>query len=608
VKTRADVEAGYRERLEQRRFTLAALERVHARYAFLRVAIVLAAVAFILIAGWTALGWLIVPVLAFAVVAIAHARLLNRRDRAASAVAFYERGLARVTHQWIGHGREGRGLAPASHLYADDLDIFGRGSLFELLATARTHAGEETIARWLLAPADPRQSAGGTVGVVEEVRARQDAVRELAGRLDLRERVAVMGDALGVGVRAQTLRRWAAAPIALGGTAARAGVALVTTATVTTLVLWLTYPRWAPVLAVLIALQLLMAQSLKLRVLAVIDAVDESAHDLELLTELLRTIETEPLSSSRLRTLQAAVTSHGRPASVEIARLSRLIGWLSARHNVYFAMPAGLVMWATQWAFAIETWRARTGARIPIWLDAAGEFEALLALAAFAAEHPDVTVFPEIVEGPAHVLEGENITHPTLPPEAVGNTVALGDPAARLLIVSGSNMSGKSTLLRAVGVNAVLALAGAPVRARRFRISPLAVGAAIRVQDSLIDGRSRFMAEITRLKQIVDLAAARDGRVLFLLDEILGGTNSHDRRIGSEALLKGLVKAGALGLVTTHDLALGEIAASLPGRALNVHFEDRFEDGELSFDYRLRPGVVQTSNAIALMRSVGLDV
>jgi DNA mismatch repair ATPase MutS len=139
-------------------------------------------------------------------------------------------------------------------------------------------------------------------------------------------------------------------------------------------------------------------------------------------------------------------------------------------------------------------------------------------------------------------------------------------------------------------------------------MSPLAIGAAIRVQDSLVDGRSRFMAEITRLKEIVDLTIARRGAVLFLLDEILGGTNSHDRRIGSEALLTGLVGSGAVGLVTTHDLALGAIAARLPGRADNVHFADRFEDGELSFDYRLRPGIVQTSNALALMRSIGLDV
>jgi DNA mismatch repair ATPase MutS len=302
------------------------------------------------------------------------------------------------------------------------------------------------------------------------------------------------------------------------------------------------------------------------------------------------------------------VSSSGRHASAEIGRLSQLTALLSSRHNVIFAIPAGLVMWATQWACAIEAWRSRAGVHIPDWLDVVGEFEALLALATFAAEHPDDCVFPEIVDA-GSTLIAEELAHPTLPPDAVGNPVALANGhGPSLLIVSGSNMSGKSTLLRTLGVNVVLAQMGAPVRARLFRLSALDVGAAIRVQDSLVDGRSRFMAEITRLKEIVDLTARRNGAVLFLLDEILGGTNSHDRRIGSEALLAGLVTAGAIGLVTTHDLALGEIAARLPGRAENVHFEDRFENGQLAFDYRLRPGIVQTSNAIALMRSIGLDV
>ena len=169
-------------------------------------------------------------------------------------------------------------------------------------------------------------------------------------------------------------------------------------------------------------------------------------------------------------------------------------------------------------------------------------------------------------------------------------------------------MSGKSTLMRTLGVNVVLAQMGAPVRATAFRLSPLAIGAAIRVQDSLTDGRSRFFAEITRIKQIVDLAGARQGQVLFLLDEILAGTNSHDRRLGAEALLTGLVATGAIGLASTHDLALGEIATALGSRARNVHFVDHLEGGALTFDYRLRPGIVQSSNALALMRAVGLDV
>jgi len=182
----------------------------------------------------------------------------------------------------------------------------------------------------------------------------------------------------------------------------------------------------------------------------------------------------------------------------------------------------------------------------------------------------------------------------------------LGDEPG-VMIVSGSNMSGKSTLLRTVGVNVVLALAGAPVRAASLRLSPLQVGASIRIQDSLQAGASRFYAEIKRLRQIVELT--NGGRpVLFLLDEILHGTNSHDRQIGGERVVRGLIERGAIGLITTHDLALARIADDLGARAANVHFEDHLEDGQMRFDYRLRPGVVQHSNALELMRSVGLDV
>jgi len=177
----------------------------------------------------------------------------------------------------------------------------------------------------------------------------------------------------------------------------------------------------------------------------------------------------------------------------------------------------------------------------------------------------------------------------------------------RLILLSGSNMSGKSTLMRTVGVNAALALAGAPVRAARLRLSPLAVGATLRIQDSLMAGTSRFYAEVSRLRQLVDLAGG-PVPLLFLVDEILAGTNSADRRLGAAAILRGLIDRGAIGIASTHDLALTEIATDLPGRALNQHFEDQLEGETLRFDYRLRPGVVQRSNALALMRAVGLDV
>jgi DNA mismatch repair ATPase MutS len=199
------------------------------------------------------------------------------------------------------------------------------------------------------------------------------------------------------------------------------------------------------------------------------------------------------------------------------------------------------------------------------------------------------------------------LAHPTIGATAVVNDIALNAGGLQLVVVSGSNMSGKSTWLRAVGSSVVLSWLGAPVRARACRMSALSIGAAIRLQDSLTDGRSRFFAEITRLKQVVDLARDHHG-VLFLLDEILSGTNSHDRRIGAEALMLGLVAKGAIGLVTTHDLALAAIVDRLPGRATNTHFADTFANGVLTFDYQLRPGIVETSNALALMRSIGLEV
>jgi DNA mismatch repair ATPase MutS len=239
------------------------------------------------------------------------------------------------------------------------------------------------------------------------------------------------------------------------------------------------------------------------------------------------------------------------------------------------------------------------------WLTAMGALEALSSLASHAFEHPE-DPFPVFVEdGPRLELEG--VAHPLLSEErAVRNNVSIGGEL-RVLIVSGSNMSGKSTLLRTLGSNVALAQAGAPVRARSMRLSPLALGASIRVTDSLQEGVSRFYAEILRLRQILDETAGQLP-VLFLIDEFMHGTNSHDRRIGAEAMVRGLVDRGAIGLITTHDLALADIADGLGALAANVHFEDTVENGRIEFDYVMRPGIVRKSNAIELMRSVGLEV
>jgi DNA mismatch repair ATPase MutS len=278
------------------------------------------------------------------------------------------------------------------------------------------------------------------------------------------------------------------------------------------------------------------------------------------------------------------------------------------QHNnalLMFSMP---FLVGTHLAWAIESWRSRHGGAVRQWLAAAGEFEALASLSAYRYEHPD-DPFPEITTGPQREarFDGAALGHPLLPAaRMVRNDVTL-DETTRLLVISGSNMSGKSTLLRTVGTNAVLAFAGGPVRAQSLRLSPLALGATLRIQDSLQEGRSRFYAEITRIRQLADVAGG--GRpLLFLLDELFHGTNSHDRLIGASGVLRSFLDRGAIGLVTTHDLALTAIADNLAPHAANVHFEEWFDAGEMRFDYRLKPGRVTRSNALALMRAVGLEV
>jgi DNA mismatch repair ATPase MutS len=264
------------------------------------------------------------------------------------------------------------------------------------------------------------------------------------------------------------------------------------------------------------------------------------------------------------------------------------------------------LLYSVHVGLGLQSWRKRYAANVTQWFSAVGEFEALAALGTYAFEHPD-DPFPEIAATATQPsLETQALGHPLLPAaHCVTNDVSLGGET-QILLVSGSNMSGKSTLLRAVGINAVLAMMGAPVRARSFRISPLALGASMRISDSLQKGVSHFYAEISRIRNVVELSGR--GPLLFLFDEILQGTNSRDRRIGAEGILRTLLRNGAIGMVTTHDLALTSLTQIFPARITNVHFQEKLESGKLSFDYRLREGVVTTSNGLELMKSIGLEV
>lgn len=587
----------YAARLAARRATLEAAERRHRTLALARLATFLAGV----LIAWLALDhallplWTtLVPIALFAALVVRHGSVRRERERARGAVRFYERGLHRLGESWPGTGPTRADLVEPDHPYAADLDLFGYGSLFDLICDARTEAGERALGSWLAAPAPPAT-----------VRRRQAAIAELRPRLDLREDLAALGGDVRAEVAPDRLAAWGRRPAALTGPAIPLVAALLSACTIGTLVLAMRPGATITPFVVAAAAQTAFLALVRPRLREALRGLDRAGRELTVLRATLLRLEAERFAAPLLVELAGRLASDGVPAARAIRGLERRLELNDSGRNLFFLPVALLLLWPVQLGAAIDRWRARHGPAIARWIDALGELEALGSLAGWAFEHPD-DPFPELVEG-GPLLEAEGLGHPLiLETRCVRNDLRLG-PDLRALVVSGSNMSGKSTLLRAVGLNVVLALAGAPVRARRLVLSPLAVGASIRVADSLLDGRSRFQAEILRLKQITDLAHGSPP-LLFLLDEILHGTNSHDRRIGSEAVVGRLLELGAIGLVTTHDLALAEIAERSPWPVANVHFEDQVEDGEMRFDYRMRPGVVRKSNALALMRAAGLDV
>jgi hypothetical protein len=573
------------------------------RLSNLRVVVFLGAVvALVLVLGFDAFSpwWLTLFALAFAVLVVRHDRIIDASRRARDAVTFYEDGLARLDHAFAGRGVVATDFVAEDHPYAADLDLFGRGSLFELMCTARTRAGQEQLAVWLSTPAP-----------AEVVAVRQAAVVSLREHLDLREDLALAGPAVDVDVDPAGLMAWAEAESPLSPEATRALRAAAWILSMSAVVLASTWAIGVTgpfgLLAVVLVEWLLM-RVFRQRLERVTQAVEPVRRQLAVLAQLYARLGREKFTDPSALALQELLVGRrdgAESAFAAITRLERIVSWLEARQNQIFVIVAFVLMWTAHFGLAIERWRARFGPDVRRWLEALAQLEALCAISGYAYEHPDDT-FPELShEGPQ--LIGEDLGHPLLPADAnVRNSIELGDPV-RVFIVSGSNMSGKSTLLRSIGINVVLALAGAPVRARHMRLSILQVGATLRIQDSLQQGASRFYAEIRRLRQIMDLARGSNS-LLFLIDEILHGTNSNDRKIGGEQLVRALVDADAIGLVTTHDLALAGIADALGERACNVHFADEIVDGELHFDYRMRPGVVRKSNALALMRSVGLDV
>ena len=589
----------YTARLRRIVAVIAAKHRQHLLAGNAKVGIIVVG----LILGWMALAqdwisayWLAAPVGVYAVMALVHEFILRALARGHAAAEFYRKGQARIEDRWAGAGSTGERFLREKHVYAEDLDLFGRSSLFELLCTARLPMGEERLANWLRY-ASSREA-------IEERHALIDELRE---KLDLREDLAVTGSALRARFEEGPLVEWGEGSRVLPGRWWRLVVVFLALFTAATIGNYFAGGAYWPALVAL-AVDGTVLRAWRKRAHAVIHGVAWDAEGLLLFSKMLRRIEQEGFGAPRLRAYSSELTTEGSNASRALRELARIVYWIDAEHSLLGHLAELPLLYSIQVASVAETWRARYGRNLRRWMEVSGEVEALLSLAGYSYEHPEDPFAEFELEGNAASYHGEELGHPLIPAErCVRNSVRL-DSETRMLLVSGSNMSGKSTLLRTVGINAVLAMAGAPVRARSLRLTPLAIGTRIRSTDSLQEGRSGFYTEILHIRGVFQLVESGKRPLLFLFDELLEGTNSKDRRIGAEGLVRALLERGAIGIITTHDLALTEIGEALGRLIRNMHFQDYVENGKMRFDYRLGEGVVARSNAIELMRLIGLQL
>jgi len=590
----------YSTRLERFGRAVEVKQRRHVLVGNLKIAVLVAGLVLAWMSfakEWFSAYWLTMPFGVYVAFAIFHEHVLRARARVETAAAFYRKGLARIEDAWAGTGPTGERFREEPHVYAEDLDLFGRGGLFELLSTARLPMGENQLAHWLRIPSSK-----------EAILERHSLIQELRDKLDLREDIAVTGEDLRTRLNPESLVGWAEGHRVLPKSPWRFAAAILALCTAAGIGYYFAGGPYRIAL-IFLAIDAGILSALRKQAQAVIHGVSCDAEGLLLFSQILQRLEREPFASPRLRSFSAELTAQERRASRAIRKLARIVYWIDGEHSLLAHLAELPLLYTVQVAFAAETWRARFGHSMRRWVEIVGEIEALLSLAGYSFEHP-ADPFPEFVnaENSAAMFHAEELGHPLIPAaRCVRNCVRL-DGETRVLLVSGSNMSGKSTLLRAVGINAVLAMAGAPVRATSLRVTPLAIGTRIRSTDSLQEGRSGFYTEILHIREVFRLAESSKLPLLFLFDELLEGTNSKDRRIGAESLLQALLGQGAIGIVTTHDLALTEIGQGLGQRLRNMHFQDYVENGKMRFDYTLRDGVVAKSNAIELMRLIGLQV
>ena len=597
--SRSDRVKEYRDRIDALLKEAEELKAGDGKFSAIRVITFIAAgmtLAYALLDGSISPWWALLPGACFAAAVAVHERKILISKKAERRVLFYENGIKRIEGDWHGNGVYGENFKDKDHLYSDDLNLFGEASLFQKLCRCSTAFGRERLSNWIKKPAE-----------IESIKKRQEALRELSEYEDIRNAYAELDDEEGKHLAIDTFKSWALADSNLYNPLLSFFSLFLGLLTVGSLLGWLFSDLSPWMFITTLALDLVIVKSYSERIGAITEGISSKEKNLMQLSHVLEIIEGKEYKSELMKSICDKLKTEGVTASERIRQIAYLINsFENARSNMAL-QPFNIMLHVNlRNAMRIERWRKIAGQSIPDWVDVAADFEALFSLSVFHHENPDY-IFPGFSEqGP--LVTASQLGHPLLKPaDCVRNDVELGEKT-KLVLISGSNMAGKSTFLRTVGINIVLAQAGAPVCAEKLKLSRLSIGCSIQIEDNMSKGISHFYAEILRLKKLVDLASESKLPVIFFFDEILHGTNSSDRCNGASAVIKNLVKTGAVGFVTTHDLSLAAIVDDLEGEAVNAHFEDQFENGKMTFDYKMKEGVVTRGNALQLMRSLGLDV
>ena len=537
---------------------------------------------------------------AFIALRIFHARTDAARQLAEQRAQIHRRHLARLGAEWM-HFDIAPGIA--GHPYANDIDLVGSGaSLIQRYDVSHTLRGQALLTRWL----------GAAESSLDTILVRQNAVRELSKKLEFRRELELKMSLARADTRTRTklddtaFLEFVGAPDAFEGNAAlRIAARALPVATVLAMALAAFISQFRLLALFLVAVNLLLNLATAQKVNRIFNIVSARSHFLDAFVHALSVLRGANFENARLRELQAQISDAKNGADVALQRLERWAGFAEFRKQgpIYIVLNQ-ILLWDLNCVLHLETWKKEHASHARSWFDAVAELESLSSLATILHHDPDAT-FPTLASVGA--FEATSIAHPLLDPKVrVANDVSALSPA-EVLIVTGSNMAGKSTLLRAVGLNIALGLAGGPVIAKSMHIPRVRLRASMRAEDSLELATSYFRAELEKLR-IVIAAAEEAPPIFFLLDELLRGTNEKARHEGARAVVWHLLERNALGLVATHDVALAALENDFPSQVHNAHFTDVMKDGEMFFDYALQPGIVQTSNALELLRRAGISL